>query len=1381
MKICLSCEGVTSTPAQRCGHCGAWLVPTDSVHYPVRRGEADAGNPLLGTIIDGKYRLQAVLGRGGLGTVFRAQHIGSLLTVALKLLNPRFAARPEYRRALVPEARRAATVTNDHCSRLLDVGDAEGGVAYLAMELVEGATLEAIVQAGRLPPSQAIDVLLQVAEALEAIHAAGLVHNDLSPRNVMVAARNGALQVKVLDFGIARSVRLAEGGPAQVDLAGFVNPAFSAPEVLTAGEVDARADLYSFGTLAWYLLTATLPIDASEPRAAAAAVAAGQLHAWPAVPGVPRRLLRLLQRCLLLDPAQRPPSAAAVHRELMVIRRAAQPLVTRGALLAAAAAAVLAFAGGSEPPAPFLRPVSSSALELATSTLPPAAKVQELRSARLVRLGFHFGGFAARRMRADLTRNGEVLTSIALRPVVDAASGTLELATVQPEWSDVVQALRSQGRDGPVDLTFVVPGMAPLGAARVRIDDDPPELRAQLQGHDAGDGPGDGGDAVVLHAGSTLDWAVQDASSAVVVEAVVQFAGGRGQALPLAGRDGRFALGKELARLLGTTADLGAGEVVVRARDTAGNERRLPPLPFARADVAAPGLLELRGGGGESFLPSTAGVLRLRLRLAAEEAGCRLVLAVVDGGPTTTAPLLATRSWQTVEAALPVPKGALLRCVVIDELGNRGEPELVMPVRDQDLRVEFVGERGAVQVGAELVLASAGGSVLASVGDGLRLDAARVELAGATTPGQPTSPVSITPVVDRTRRCTFHRLPPGLHTLRLEVSGRDGDPAPPAPTVPLRVLPDTIELRLPAPGSRFLPGLLAAGTLAARGGGLVDGPGWRLDPALRRYVRGTLWLGERCDVALSLPAGLDAAAPLLPEVQPVPGHNLLTANLRDVLDRPLRVLVGDATRRHRCGDRELDVLADFWWSEVTPAVIGEEVPVEFGQPARCRVRLPLPYTDADRADLRLGILAAEVPASRVDADGEDRAIALFEIDAAIWSVAAGLVGHSREEFAAQLERTVPAYLATPAAAGGRDALELHLRTVRSTLQPITLGELAELPAPLDTMRLLPVLAPDQPFAEPVPAGAPPRPSFRPQVAVAVRNLPDLLLQREEFTWGEARAVVAAFLARDPAAVAGLSLVHHDDPLGRDRLLAANLLPPAPAGTTDTMSVCGVSFFQAYTLARLLGLLVAGDAEACRLPLGCELELAAYAGATTPACSGAVAGGGTVTVAGFLLSGRASATTARSMGDVVPTRFGEPFVGLDFGVREWVLDLPHVDGGEMLLRELIRDHEVHLGRALAIARGEQTALTDPIGPVRQLGVVRGLASGERDGLIDDTGDRLDVFTTTTLPAAVPGVLRTLQLPRDGRDPLGGGRDPRLAGIGFRVVGDANVLTRLRGRR
>src|SRR5262245_15924180 len=289
-------------------------------------------------------------------------HIGSLMTVALKLLHPRFTGRPEYRRALLPEARRAATVTHTRCARLLDVGEVEEGVAYLAMELVEGKTLEALMRGGKMAPSHAVDILLQVAEALEAIHAAGLVHCDLSPRNVMVALRSGQLHVKVLDFGIARSVALAGDEPAPgSEFTGFVNPAFSAPELLARAKVDQRADLYSFGTLAWLLLTGSMPIDDTDARRAALAVAAGELRPWPRVPGVPRVLQRLVQACVCREPERRPVSATAVRKQLESVRSAGRPKVAGTVVAAAAMVAVSLALGGESPlPPPFLKLETSS-------------------------------------------------------------------------------------------------------------------------------------------------------------------------------------------------------------------------------------------------------------------------------------------------------------------------------------------------------------------------------------------------------------------------------------------------------------------------------------------------------------------------------------------------------------------------------------------------------------------------------------------------------------------------------------------------------------------------------------------------------------------------------------------------------------------------------------------------------------------------------------------------------------------------------------------------------------------------------------------------------------------------------------------------------------
>ena len=136
-------------------------------------------------------------------------------------------------------------------------------------------------------------------------------------------------------------------------------------------------------------------------------------------------------------------------------------------------------------------------------------------------------------------------------------------------------------------------------------------------------------------------------------------------------------------------------------------------------------------------------------------------------------------------------------------------------------------------------------------------------------------------------------------------------------------------------------------------------------------------------------------------------------------------------------------------------------------------------------------------------------------------------------------------------------------------------------------------------------------------------------------------------------------------------------------------------------------------------------------------------------------------------------------GLDFGVREWVGDLPHIPD-ELLLSEWIGDHENHLARVLDYAMGRATPPERLAASLRTFGVVRGLALGELDGLLASSGERLDTDSTETVPGSVPGVLRTLQLRRDGRDLLSKEPDPRLRRIGFRVAGTAVLVARMRGR-
>ena len=137
--------------------------------------------------------------------------------------------------------------------------------------------------------------------------------------------------------------------------------------------------------------------------------------------------------------------------------------------------------------------------------------------------------------------------------------------------------------------------------------------------------------------------------------------------------------------------------------------------------------------------------------------------------------------------------------------------------------------------------------------------------------------------------------------------------------------------------------------------------------------------------------------------------------------------------------------------------------------------------------------------------------------------------------------------------------------------------------------------------------------------------------------------------------------------------------------------------------------------------------------------------------------------------------------LDFGVREWVMDVPQVPGSEDLIAEWIADHSVHLAHVVAMSEGLWTPPAALIRPLRTMGVVRGLALGEREGLVRLDGTRLDPGACSVVPETVPGVVRTEQLLRDGNDLLSHGDDPRLSRTGFRVVAAAAALAGLRGRR
>ncbi len=279
----------------------------------------------------GSYQLGDLLGRGGMGEVYRATHRMLARPAAIKLIRPEMigvgrgdsavlAIRRFRREALV-----AANLQSPHTVAIYDFGVTDDGTLYIVMELLEGMTLDALVREhGPLPANRVIAILRQVSESLAEAHAAGVVHRDIKPANIHLG-RLGLQHdfVKVLDFGLVKSVT---GEPADQSLetaAGLMpgTPAFMAPEMALGEPYDGRADLYALGCVGYFLLTGQAVFQADS----ALQVIARHLHAAPVPPSVragvpvPEALERLVMACLAKKAEERPRDAGELGRALSAI------------------------------------------------------------------------------------------------------------------------------------------------------------------------------------------------------------------------------------------------------------------------------------------------------------------------------------------------------------------------------------------------------------------------------------------------------------------------------------------------------------------------------------------------------------------------------------------------------------------------------------------------------------------------------------------------------------------------------------------------------------------------------------------------------------------------------------------------------------------------------------------------------------------------------------------------------------------------------------------------------------------------------------------------------------------------------------------------------
>lgn len=315
-RACPTCTRTNPVDARFCNGCGLGLLGDEPAHGP------SGADPLVGRVLAGRYRIDEVIGRGGMGVVYRVEHVRMGKLMAVKLLHGELARDREVVRRFHREAEAVSKLDHPHTVQVFDFGESDG-MTWLVMELLSGRDLGALLTTdGSLEFGRAARIVWQIASSVQQAHDRGIVHRDLKPENVRILSdRSEPDFVKVMDFGLAKLRDTEEQKRASITRDGFLvgTPYYMAPEHIRGETVDARADVYALGAMFYKMITGVPPFWASTP----VAVLTKHLADQPIAPSrktarrdLPPEADRIVLKALAKNPADRQQSMNELRDEL---------------------------------------------------------------------------------------------------------------------------------------------------------------------------------------------------------------------------------------------------------------------------------------------------------------------------------------------------------------------------------------------------------------------------------------------------------------------------------------------------------------------------------------------------------------------------------------------------------------------------------------------------------------------------------------------------------------------------------------------------------------------------------------------------------------------------------------------------------------------------------------------------------------------------------------------------------------------------------------------------------------------------------------------------------------------------------------------------------